>query len=94
MNGQLIIKSTTTPLTYEQEQNILGAIRSSQSYGWDVGRDHKFFCVDEFVETSYIKTSKYPLQGTKFFDLNEIIDSNIEKSSQSIAKILDQKLWE
>jgi hypothetical protein len=94
VNGQLMIKSTTSPLTSEQEQNILGAIISSRSYGWDVEKDHKFFCVDEFVETLYVKTSKYPLQSTKFFDLNEVLGLKIEKSSQGIAKLLYQKPWE
>ncbi len=94
VDGQLLIKQSTFSLTLEQEQNILGAINSSKSYGWNVEKDHKFFCVDEFVETNYVKTSKFPLQGTKFFDLNEILGAETEKTSQNIAELLSGKTWE
>lgn len=94
VNGKLIIKSQTTTITSEQEKNILEAIKSSKGYGWKVEKDHKFFCVDQFVETNFMKSSKFPLQGTKFFDLDELIGTEAEKSSQNIAKLLEGKIWE
>jgi hypothetical protein len=94
VNGQLIIKSQTAMTTSEQEKNILDAIKSSRIYGWMVDKDHKFFCVDEFVGTSYMKSSKFPLQGTKFFDLDELIGTEDQKTSQYIAKLLDGKTWQ
>lgn len=93
VNGQLIVKSQTAAVTPEQQNNILEAINSSRGYGWKVEKDHKFFCVDEFVETNFAKASKYPLQGTKFFNLEELLGPSVEKSSRNIAKLLDGEAW-
>jgi len=93
VNGQLIVKSSTIDLTTEQKNNILYAINSSKTFGWNVEKDHKFFCVDQFVRTDFTKVSKFPLQGTKFFDLDELLGKNAEKSSENIAKLLNGRTW-
>jgi hypothetical protein len=94
INGNLVIKSSTTAVTIEQQTNILAAVESSKTYGWNVERDHKFFCVDQFVETDFMKASKFPLQGTKFFDLDLLIGTGVEKSVMKIATLLNGTTWQ
>jgi hypothetical protein len=66
VNGKLKIKFQTAGINPEQEKNILDAIKSSKGYGWNVEKDHKFFCVDQFVETNFIKAASFRYREQSF----------------------------
>lgn len=94
IEGQLIIKNSDDPVTEEQKLNIISAVLDAKQYGWDISLGHNFFCVDNFYETEYVKNTPYPLQRTKFFDLYKILNDNREHSTEEIAKLINQKIWE
>lgn len=93
-NGQLQIISNTNPVTPQQEQNIKAVIPYAfQNNGYQIATGHKFFCVEQFYHTDFAKTTKYPLQGTKFFNLKTELQIDKLPSTQEIADLLKQKTW-
>lgn len=69
------IISSDFAVTKLQEENIKNAIISAKkdNPSWNIDINHRFFIADKFYETNYIKDTKYPLQGTKSFDLLDIL---------------------
>lgn len=93
-NGQLQIIDNTTTVTQLQEQNIIGVILAAQANNnWNIATGHKFFCVEQFYQTNYRKTTKYPLQGSKFFNLKDRLQVTTLPSTQDIAQQLNQIEW-
>jgi len=92
--GLLDIIDKTTTVTQKQEQSIIEVISVAQiNNNWDISTGHKFFCVEQFYPTNYRKTTKYPLQGTKFFNLKERLQVSTLPSTQDIAQRLNQLEW-
>lgn len=92
----LEIKGQTNSLTEKQLSRILGAIRlSKERLGWELENNFRFFLLKEFTETNYAKSSKFGIQGARFFDLSEILPG-IEEEEQSaviVAGKLANKSW-
>ncbi len=95
MNENLIIYSTTNgEPTEEMKSNIIQAIKTAMKVrNWNISRFHKFYCVDQFFPIDFRKSSKYPLQGTKYFNFLERFPNGI-LSTSDLAKFLDGKTWE
>lgn len=93
-NGQLHVLKSTKPLTKRQEQNIIAVIPFAfQNNGYQIATGHKFFCVEQFYETDFSKTTKYPLQGTKFFNLKTELQIDNLPATEEIAELLKTKTW-
>lgn len=95
INDELTIKESTVPVTEVQRENIIGVIKAAKiNNNWDLSLDHKFFCVDKFHSTCFKKNTKYPLQGTKLFDLRKVLNHQVLPSTEEIAELLKGKNWE
>lgn len=93
VNGKLVVSDSTSPVTAEQKQNILNSIDAASRFDWNVDVGHQFFCVDKFYETKYVKSTKGPLQGTKFFDLDTLFSKNTARTAENISNELNGKSW-
>lgn len=67
---------------------------AKERHGWDIHTDHQFFFVEKFYPTFFAKSTKYPLQHTRFFDLGEELDVEVLPDCQHIASLLNGKEWE
>ena len=93
-NGQLQIKNSTSTPTAQQKQNIIQVIAAAkQNNNWDIATGHNFFCVEKFYPTDFHKTTKYPLQGTKFFNLKTELGLTTLPTTDKIADLLKTKTW-
>ncbi len=93
-NGKLQIKNSTNPVTAEEEKNIIDVIAAAaENNNWNIATGHNFFCVEKFYETDFRKTTKYPLQGTKFFNLKIELNLTLLPSTEEIAKQLRKITW-
>jgi hypothetical protein len=94
INGKLNIINSTSQVTTQQEKDIIAIIPlAMKNNGFEISTGHKFFCVEKFYETSFTKITKYPLQGTKFFNLKTELSLDTLPSTIEIAKLLEQKTW-
>lgn len=92
--GQLQIIDSTATVTPQQEKNIIGVIGAAQTNNnWNIATGQKFFCVEQFCPTNYRKTTKYPLQGSIFFNLKDLLQVTTLPSTQDIAQRLTQIEW-
>lgn len=81
-------------LTEDERSRIIGVMRSAEEvHGWDVYTGHHFFVVDKFESTNFNKSSKYPIQRSKYFDLGEVLDIEELPSDSEIADRLSEKCW-
>jgi hypothetical protein len=58
---------------------------------------HRFYIIDKFCETNFEKKSKYPLQGLKYFDLEDYIDNkqlSSEINAEQLSQLLKDKKFE
>jgi len=93
-SGKLKIIDSTSEITARQEQNIIDIIPITKAkHGWDIATGHKFFCVEKFCPTTFRKVTKYPLQGTKFFNLKDRLNLNPLPSTEEIAERLNTIDW-
>lgn len=96
--GNLVAKAIhgTDPTAAEIE-NIKEAISRSAKYGYDydlLNYPHNFFIVEKFYELDFRKSSKYPIQKSKYFNLAEMLKDDKLDNIESIIKSLDGKTWE
>ena len=70
------VNKSPAPLTTDEESRIRTMIQKSLGHGYkDVHQDHTFFLVDDFHPTDFNKTTKYPIQRSKFFNLADVTGS-------------------
>ena len=93
-NGKLQIKNYTAHPKPQQEQNIINVIAAAKrNNNWDIATAHNFFCVEKFYETDFRKITKYPLQGTKFFNLKTELNLTTLPDTEKIAELLRNITW-
>ena len=93
-SGKLQINSSTSPVTAEQENNIIAVIAAAkQNNNWDIAAGHNYFCVEKFYKTDFSKKTKYPLQGTKFFNLKTLLNLSTRPSTEKIAELMKTITW-
>ncbi|HBL74605.1 MAG: hypothetical protein A2W90_00200 [Bacteroidetes bacterium GWF2_42_66] len=94
VNKQLVSTNDydLTLLSEDEKNRIIGIIENTEYYDLQVGI--KFFLVDKFYDTNYMKTSAYPLRAKKYFFLDEIKGFKEGMTAQQVAKLLDEKFWE
>ncbi|HEY5391884.1 MAG TPA: hypothetical protein VIJ57_07210 [Hanamia sp.] len=76
----------------KDEYNRIKDIIENTPY-YDLKSGMKFFLVDKFCETEYIKSSNFPLRAKRYFWLDEIEGFKNNMTSQQLAKFLDGKEW-
>lgn len=82
------------PTSDEKERVVRIMNCALKDHGWDIYQGHRFFLVDEFFETNYRKSTKYPIQRTRFFDLQNILGLQELPSVADLADHLKKHEWE
>ncbi|GBD86323.1 hypothetical protein BMS3Abin03_00239 [bacterium BMS3Abin03] len=77
----------------EIEKNKIKELIIKTDY-YDIEFDHKFYLVDKFYETNFIKISFQSLRGKKYFNLNDIPGYKTDLTTKEIAKLLKNKEWQ
>ena len=91
--------------TYDIESNELVSddekLRINEAYiraeklGYDLTKEpQRFFLVEQFYETDYAKSSKYPIRKSKRFNLVDILDQLEMPPTEQIAQQLRTLTWE
>jgi hypothetical protein len=88
------VVDSTAPVTTRQQQNIQQAMAAArENNGWDIKVGHRFFCVEEFIQTDFKKNTRGPLQGTKFFNLKDLLGLQKLPDTREIATLLNGVTW-
>ena len=95
-SGELDVEKTQLgKFTKENENTIKKVIVEAKGkFGFDISEGHRFFMVDKYYETEYIKPTKGGLMGTKYFDLVDIDEYKKNMTIKEIANLLDGKEWD
>lgn len=93
-NGNITINNATNTVTEDQKSRIKNAELEAKQRNWDISTNHVFFCVKQFYDTSFIKTSLYAPWGTRYFDLLKVLGCNKLPITSEIANLLKEKTWE
>lgn len=81
-------------LTEEQKETIKKVIIEAKGkFGYLISKGHRFFFVQKFFETEYIKPTKGGLMGQRYFDLSMIEGYSREMTAEEIANLLRGKSW-
>ncbi len=93
-DNTLKIISNLKEVTPEEEERIINIIHSvEKNKNWNIKQKHNFFCVNKFHKTDFVKKTKYALQGTKFFDIKELIKTDKVLRIEEIAEELNKITW-
>ena len=80
--------------TKEHMDTIVEAIKDGKNYGYDLAAEkHRYFFVDQFVETDFRKVTPYAPMGARIFDLTDVLGADSLPDVQEIAKALSTKTW-
>lgn len=60
--------------------------------GWDVSSGYRFFCVDKFIPTLFVKKTAGGIQGARFYDVSQIVKD--DASAEGLAQALRDQQWE
>ncbi|MBI1266732.1 MAG: hypothetical protein GC193_04775 [Cryomorphaceae bacterium] len=92
VNGLNVINSKH-PITKEQEQKLIEAIRETINEGWGVAKGHRFFLLSDFTRTDFKKTSPGGIFRVRFFNLENVLNE-VSTDIKLIAEQLKSKTWE
>lgn len=93
-SDELNVLESTELVSEDQKNRIIGAIRDAyEKREWEIESGHKFFMVEKFFCTTYIKESFLPMRGTQFFDLYEILNMETLPDIEMIADKLKECKW-
>jgi hypothetical protein len=83
------------PATQDEIDRIKDAIQRASDYGYNLRTvSHRYFIVDRFIPLDFRKSSKNPIQKSKFFNLGEMLQYKTMPDTETIAKDLDGRTWE
>jgi hypothetical protein len=83
------------PATQDEIDRIKEAIQRASDYGYNLRTvSHRYFIVDRFLPLDFRKSSKNPIQKSKFFNLGEMLQYKTMPDTETIAKDLDGRTWE
>jgi hypothetical protein len=93
-NGKLIATNDDdlARLTQDEYNRIKEIIENTDYYRLQHG--NKFYLVDNFCKTEYIKTSFSSVRSKKYFWLDEIEGFKDDMTTEQIAKLLYRRTWE
>lgn len=82
--------------TQEHKDAIAEAIKDGKNYGDDLAAEkHRYFFVDQFVETDFRKVTPYAPRGARNFDLTDVLGTGNHPlpDVQKIAEELRTRTW-
>ena len=83
------------PSTEAEIQQIKEAIERAKAYDYNLSdTPHKYFIVERFYDIDFRKSSKNPIQKSKYFNLAEMFGYDKMPPTEQIAHDLDGKTWE
>lgn len=85
-------KSSKYPVTEEQKQKLIEAIKESIDKGWGVDKDYRFFLLSDFTTTDFKKTSPGGIFRVRYFNLENVLE-NVPDDIKMIAEQLTTKTW-
>lgn len=90
------VNESGEPATKEEIEKIKDAIIHAESdHGYNLKTiKHRYFIVERFYKTDFKKSSKNPIQKSKFFNLSEMLNCKVLPETSQIAMELDGKTWE
>lgn len=81
--------------TDEELDRIEKATLLADEYGYHLNEsNHLFYMVEKFYNTDYKKVSKYPIQNSKLFNMEEILQCKQLPETHKIASVLKDMTWE
>jgi len=89
----LHVKNSKFPITIEQKEKLIDAIRESITNGWGIAKNFRFFLLKDFVKTDFKKTSPGGIFRVRYFNLEKVLDT-IPENIEKIAEDLKCKTWE
>lgn len=69
-------------------------IEAKENYGYPADEERRFFFVDKYYITKYMKPTKGGLMGTRYIYLEEIEGYDKGMTAYEIAKMLNDKEWD
>ena len=87
-----IIINNNVDIPEEIKSRILKIIKKTDYY--DIRKGHKFYVVDKFYGTNYIKRSHGSLRGKQYFKISDIPGGKSDMSGSELAVIVNDKEWE
>lgn len=93
-NGRLVASNgdDLPKLTPDEYNRIKDTIEYTDYY--DLEQGNKFFLVDNFYPTNYVKTSFSSIRAKKYFWLDEIEGFKDGMTAEQLANLLNGKTWE
>jgi len=91
-NG-LKVKNSKFPVTDDQKERLIIAIKESVGNGWGISKDHRFFLLKDFIKTDFRKISPGGIFRVRYFNLEKVLDS-MPENIETIAEELKAKTWE
>lgn len=71
------------------------AIRRAEDYGYNLHTiSHRYFMVEKFYPIDFRKSSKNPIQKSKFFNLADMFGYKTMPDTEKIATDLNGRIWE
>ena len=82
-------------VTQDEIKRINEAIQRAKEYGYNLKTIcHRYFMVNKFYPIDFRKSSKNPIQKSKFFNLAEMFGYDMMPDTKKIAADLNGKTWE
>ena len=79
----------------DEIERINEAIHRADGYGYNLHTvSHRYFIVEKFYPIDFRKSSKNPIQKSKFFNLAEMFHYKTMPDTAKIASNLDGRSWE
>ena len=96
VDGDMEYKSENgDPVTQDEIDRINEAIYRAKNYGYNLRTVcHRYFMVEKFYPIDFRKSSKNPIQKSKFFNLAEMFGYKIMPDTEKIAEDLNGRTWE
>jgi hypothetical protein len=90
----MVISSQFGVLTDKQKIVLKKVIKEAHSdFGYDIACDHRFFFVDKYHETNFIKVSKNGMMGKRYYDVSIMDGYDKKMNAEKIADLLRDKSW-
>lgn len=95
-NGEMKYRSESSEEpTQDEIDRINEAIHRADDYGYNLRNlSHRYFMVEKFYPIDFRKSSKNPIQKSKFFNLSDMFDYKTMPNTEKIAADLDGRTWE
>ena len=96
VDGDMEYKSENgDPVTQDEIDRINEAIYRAKNYGYNLRTVcHRYFMVEKFYPIDFRKSSKNPIQKSKFFNLADMFGYKTMPDTKKIAEDLNSRSWE